>query len=80
MVGNTLKAGFLPIVFLLVLLEIAFQASLILGSLVPDMLVADFIKQQSLVILTDEILHVGVVSRQFISLLIHNISRRQFAT
>ena len=78
-VGDALEAGLRPVVLLLMILEILGQSGLVLGGLVPDVLIADFIEQQSFVVLTDEVLHLRVLGRQLVGLLVHNLRSRQLA-
>ena len=65
MVSNTLEAGMLPSVFLLVLGKISSLCLFIIRCFLPYHPVADFIEQQSVVILLHEIFQILVVSRQF---------------
>ena len=78
-VGDALEARTAPVIALLVLLEELCQTGLVLGGLVPDVLVADLIEEQALVILADEVLQLIVIGREFGSLLLHDIGGGQLA-
>ena len=65
MVSNTLEAGMLPSVFLLVLGKISSLCLFIIRCSLPYHPVADFIEQQSVMILLHKIFQILVVSRQF---------------
>ena len=57
---------------LAILLEILSEPCFILCCLVPNQLIADFIKQQTFVVLTDKILQISIFCRQLISFLTHD--------
>ena len=71
-VGDTLEAGRVPHIFLLVLLVVAGQTGLVLGGLVPHEFIADLVEQQSFVVLADEVLHLSILGRQLVSFLVHH--------
>ena len=73
MVGHALEAGLVPAVVGAVSGEVGGQSGLVLGGLVPHEGVADFIEQQSVVVLLYEVAQVHVGLRQRVGLLRHQL-------
>ena len=64
MVGDTLVSGFLPSIVFAVILEPSLQRTLVGGGFLPDLTTTDFVEQQTVVILLEEIFHLGIGGSQ----------------
>ena len=79
MISHSLETRFIPLILLLVLLKVVSQCHLILGSLVPDTLVADLVKQQTIMILLNQIAHLHIYNRHRVCALVQNLLLGQSA-
>ena len=70
MISHAFIARFVPVVAFLVLIEEVAETSLIIRSFLPNVAVADFIKQQSVVIFAYKVSHVRVGCRKLFCALV----------
>ena len=73
MISYSLESGLIPFESFFVLGKVGCLTLLVLGSLVPYQTIADFIEQQAVMILANQVLQIAVLGRQFFCLLVENV-------